>query len=283
MPGNLYIVSTPIGNLGDITFRAVQVLQSVDLIACEDTRHTRKILNHYKIKVRLTSYHEHNENTKSQKLIENLMRGMKVALVTDAGTPCISDPGYKIVDMAVQSGINVDVIPGPSSVVSGLIISNLPTDSFSFFGFVPRSEKGIRDIISDIKFIKSTLIFFESPRRIKKTLRYFLQGLGNRNAAVCRELTKLHEEVMRGTLEDLCEALEKKQTVKGEVCLVVQGFREDKEDKISRSLALIGSRLRFLRDMKVSLSDAVRDTAREFDLPKKKIYARALEIWDDQA
>jgi len=146
------------------------------------------------------------------------MSGMNVALVTDAGTPCISDPGYKIMNMAIQNGINVDIIPGANSVISGLIISNLPADSFSFFGFAPRSEKGMRDIISDIKFIKSTLVFFESPKRIKKTLRYFLQGLGNRNAAVCRELTKLHEEVMRGTLEDLCEALEKKQNVKGEIC-----------------------------------------------------------------
>ncbi len=279
MSGNLYIVSTPIGNLGDITFRAVQTLQSADLIACEDTRHTRKLLDHYKIEGRLTSYHEHNENTKSQKLIKDLESGKNVALVTDAGTPCISDPGYKIVDLAVQKGMNVTVIPGASSVISGLTISGLPAGSFSFFGFPPRSEKGMEKLISDIRPVKNTLIFFESPRRIKKTLRYFLQGLGNRKAAVCRELTKLHEEVMRGTLEDLCETLEKKRTIKGEICLVIEGFQESKEDKMRRSLTLISDRLKSLRDMNVSLSDAVRDTARELGLPKKEVYRKALEIW----
>lgn len=281
MSGNLHIVSTPIGNLGDITFRAVQILQSADIIACEDTRHTRKILNHYKIEGRLTSYHEHNENTKSQKLIKYLESGKNIALVTDAGTPCISDPGYKIVNLAIQKGINVTVIPGASSVISGLTISNLPTDSFSFFGFPPRSEKGKGNLIDDIRFIKSTLIFFESPKRIKTTLRYFLQGLGNRNAAICRELTKLHEEVMRGTLKDLCEALEKKQTIKGEICLVIEGFQESKEDKLSRNLTLINKRLNAFKDMNVSLSDAVRETAREFGLPKKEVYRKALEIWSD--
>ncbi len=279
MSGNLYIVSTPIGNLGDITFRAVQTLQSADLIACEDTRHTRKLLDHYKIEGRLTSYHEHNENTRSQKLIKDLESGKNVALVTDAGTPCISDPGYKIVDLAVQKGMNVTVIPGASSVISGLTISGLPAGSFSFFGFLPRSEKGMEKLISDIRSVKSTLIFFESPRRIKKTLRYFLQGLGNRNAAVCRELTKLHEEVMRGTLEDLYEALEKKRTIRGEICLVIEGFQESKEDKLNCSLTLISDRLNTLRDMNVSLSDAVRDTVRELGLPKKEVYRKALEIW----
>lgn len=280
MAGNLYIVSTPIGNLDDMTFRSIQILKSADIIACEDTRHTKKILNYYKIKNRLTSYHDHNESLKSAKLLKDLMNGKSVALVADAGTPCISDPGYKVVKMAIENGINVSTIPGVSSVISALTLSGLPADSFSFFGFAPRNKKAVTVLIDDIKFIKSTLIFFESPKRIRKTISYFLDRLGNRNAAVCRELTKLHEEVIRGTLEEINREIETRETVKGEICLVIEGFKEDRKVRISNDIAPLDKRLRLLKNMEISLSDAVKLTCHELNLPKRGVYQKALEIWD---
>ena len=279
--GNLYIVSTPIGNLDDISFRAVHILKTADIIACEDTRHTRKILNHYDIKNSLTSYHEHNENSKSQKLLKELIRGKNIALVTDAGTPCISDPGYKIVNLALKNGIRVVTVPGASSVISALTLSGLPTDSFSFFGFVPRTKKNISVLIDDIRYLKSTLIFFESPKRIKKTLNFFLDGLGNRNAALCRELTKLHEEVMHGTLEEIGKKIEMRDVVKGEICLVIEGFQEDKNGIREENLNLVHNKLKSLKNLNISMKDAVKVVSEDFNLSKKKIYQMALEIWDN--
>ena len=281
MPGNLYIVSTPIGNLSDITFRAVQILKNADIIACEDTRHTKKILNHYKIASKLTSYHEHNENTKSEKLLKDLKSGNDIALVTDAGTPCISDPGYKIVNLAIKNGIKVVTVPGASSVISSLTLSGLPTDSFSFFGFVPRTVKQISSLIDSIKFLKTTLIFFESPKRISRTLGYFQNGLGNRKAAVCRELTKIHEEVIHGTLEEIRNKIEMNDGIKGEVCLVIEGYQDNNGDRLNNDLSLITKRLKSLKNMKLSLKDAVKVVSQEFKLPKKQIYQKALEIWDN--
>ena len=281
MSGNLYIVSTPIGNLSDITYRAVQILKSADIIACEDTRHTKKILNHYDIKNKLTSYHEHNENSKSEKLLKDLKEGRNIALVTDAGTPCISDPGFKIIKLAIENGIEVVTVPGASSVISALTLSGLPTDSFSFFGFPPRTKKHIGLLIDEIKFLKSTLIFFESPNRVKKTLSNFLEGLGNRNAAVCRELTKIHEEVITGPLKQLLEKVEKKDVFKGEVCIVIQGFQDNKRATLNDELNLIPKKLKSLKDLDISLKDAVKVVSKEFNTPKKKVYQKALEVWSN--
>ncbi|MGI9533788.1 MAG: 16S rRNA (cytidine(1402)-2'-O)-methyltransferase [Thermodesulfobacteriota bacterium] len=279
MPGNLYIVSTPIGNLSDITFRAIEILKYADIIACEDTRHTKKVLNHYNIKASTTSYHEHNEDSKSERLLKELLKGKNIALVTDAGTPCISDPGFKIVSHAIKNGVKVVTVPGASSVISSLTLSGLPTNSFSFYGFVPRTKKHIFSLIDNIKILKTTLIFFESPNRIIKTLNYFLDGLGNRNAAVCRELTKLHEEVIHGTLEEIIKKMEIKESIKGEICLLIEGFQENKRDELNDDLILVHNKLKSLKSLKISLKDAVKVVSQEINLPKKEIYQKALEIW----
>ena len=202
MSGNLYIVSTPIGNLDDISFRALKILKEVDIIAAEDSRISRRILEHYKIKNTFISYNNYNENKKYLHLIDILKDNKNIALVSDAGTPCISDPGYKIVNAAKIEGINVITIPGPSSVISALSISGLPSDKFYFEGFLPK-KKGRNKRFSYLEELDCTIIIFESPRRLFKTLNDIFDVLGNRVVAVCKELTKLHEDVKIGYLDKL--------------------------------------------------------------------------------
>ena len=199
MSGNLYIVSTPIGNLDDISFRALKILEEVDIIAAEDSRISRRILEHYKIKNTFISYNNYNENKKYLHLIEMLKNNKNIALVSDAGTPCISDPGYRIVNAAKIEGINVITIPGPSSVISALLISGLPSDKFYFEGFLPK-KKGRNKRFSYLEELDCTIIVFESPRRLIKTLNDIFDVLGNRVVALCKELTKLHEDVKIGYL-----------------------------------------------------------------------------------
>jgi len=202
LSGNLYIVSTPIGNLDDISFRALKILEEVDIIAAEDSRISRRILKHYKIKNTFISYNNYNENKKYLHLIEMLKNNKNIALVSDAGTPCISDPGYRIVNAAKIEGINVITIPGPSSVISALSISGLPSDKFYFEGFLPK-KKGRNKRFSYLEELDCTIIIFESPRRLIKTLNDILNVLGNRVVAVCKELTKLHEDVKIGYLDKM--------------------------------------------------------------------------------
>ena len=202
MSGNLYIVSTPIGNLDDISFRALKILEEVDIIAAEDSRISRRILEHYKIKNTFISYNNYNENKKYLHLIDILKDNKNIALVSDAGTPCISDPGYKIVNAAKIEGINVITVPGPSSVISALSISGLPSDKFYFEGFLPK-KKGRNKRFSYLKELDCTIIIFESPRRLIKTLNDIFDVLGNRVVAVCKELTKLHEDVKIGYLDKM--------------------------------------------------------------------------------
>ena len=202
MSGNLYIVSTPIGNLDDISFRALKILEEVDIIAAEDSRISRRILEHYKIKNTFISYNNYNENKKYLHLIDILKDNKNIALVSDAGTPCISDPGYKIVNAAKIEGINVITIPGPSSVISALSISGLPSDKFYFEGFLPK-KKGRNKRFSYLEELDCTIIIFESPRRLFKTLNDIFDVLGNRVVAVCKELTKLHEDVKIGYLDKM--------------------------------------------------------------------------------
>ena len=202
MSGNLYIVSTPIGNLDDISFRALKILEEVDIIAAEDSRISRRILEHYKIKNTFISYNNYNENKKYLHLIDILKDNKNIALVSDAGTPCISDPGYKIVNAAKIEGINVITIPGPSSVISALSISGLPSDKFYFEGFLPK-KKGRNKRFSYLEELDCTIIIFESPRRLIKTLNDIFNVLGNRVVAVCKELTKLHEDVKVGYLDKM--------------------------------------------------------------------------------
>lgn len=203
MAGTLYLVATPIGNLHDITFRAVQVLKDVDVIACEDTRHTRKLLNAYDIKNRLVSYHEHNEAERSAELGELLSEGRSVAIVSDAGTPAINDPGARLVRRAIEIGAKVVPIPGAVAFVNAVIVSGLPTDSIFFGGFLPSKSGERKRRLRDVRDVQATLVFYEAPHRIGAALRDAAEVLGDRPASVGRELTKLHEEVVRGSLSDL--------------------------------------------------------------------------------
>lgn len=220
--GSLYIVSTPIGNLEDFTIRSVEVLNHVHLIAAEDTRRTRILLNHYKIDTPLSSYHSYNQAKKGPQFIRLLNKGQDVALVSDAGTPGISDPLYHLVQGALEEGISVRSLPGPSAVLAALTVSGLPMDRFVFEGFLPLKKKR-RARLEELSLEKRTIVLYESPHRIKKTLQELYDVMGNRKAAVARELTKMYEEVVRGTLKDLTESLRDKKW-KGEITLVISGI-----------------------------------------------------------
>lgn len=225
MVGTLYIVATPIGNLEDITLRAIRILREVDLIACEDTRHTRKLLNHFQIEKPLTSYFEHNKFVKGEKIVGELLAGKNVALVSDAGTPGISDPGYNLVVEAIEKGIPVIPIPGASAVISALSAAGLPTDRFHFVGFLPPKEGKKRRLLESLKGEEATLVFYESPFRVKKTLSLMREVLGNRRTVVVHELTKIHEGFFRGTVSEVIGPIQKVPE-KGEWVVLVQGFQD---------------------------------------------------------
>lgn len=217
--GTLYIVATPIGNLKDFTYRAVETLQNVQLIAAEDTRHSRKLLQHYKIGTQTISYFEHNRFTRIPKIIETLHMGSDVAIITDAGTPGVSDPAYKLVRAAIEEGLRVEAIPGSSALLSALVSSGLPTDRFLFEGFIP-SKKGRKKRLESIQDDQATIVFFESPHRVVKTLKDIYEVLGDRPAVLARELTKLHEEIIRGTVSELLTYFTQKSP-RGECVLMI--------------------------------------------------------------
>jgi 16S rRNA (cytidine1402-2'-O)-methyltransferase len=222
MVGTLYLVATPIGNLEDITHRAVRVLSEVDLIACEDTRHSRKLLNHYGIKAKTISYHEHNEPQRAAELLKLIREGLDVAIIADAGTPGISDPGFKIVRLAVEEGFRVVPVPGPTALVSALVASGLPSDEFFFGGFLPARSSKRRERLAELANIPSTLIFYEAPHRLIASLKDAHAILGEREAAIARELTKLHEEVLRGRLSVLPKLFsETRNEPRGEMVLII--------------------------------------------------------------
>jgi len=221
LSGTLYLVATPIGNLEDITFRAVRVLKEADLVACEDTRHTRKLLDHYGIATAVISYHEHNERERSQELVARLLNGASVAVVSDAGTPLVSDPGYRLVRAAIENGIRVEAVPGPSALLTALAVSGLPTDSFQFGGFLPPKSGQRLRALEAVKEAQATLIFYEAPHRIVEALAAVAQVLGDRPVVVARELTKVHEEVLRGTADEIRAVLAARETVKGEITLLI--------------------------------------------------------------
>lgn len=221
MKGKLFIISTPIGNLNDITLRAIETLKNVDYIVCEDTRVTNKLLNKYKIKGKLISYHSGNENKRRKEIIEILKSGKKVGLVSDAGTPCISDPGELIVKEAIKNGIDIEVIPGPSSIITSLVISGFKTTPFIFLGFFPRKKSEIENLIEKYFFIKSTLIFYESPHRILETLKILKDKFPERNAVIVKELTKIYEKIYRGKIKDIYYEIEKNE-IKGEYTILIE-------------------------------------------------------------
>jgi 16S rRNA (cytidine1402-2'-O)-methyltransferase len=226
--GTLYIVATPIGNLNDITFRALETFEKVELIAAEDTRHTKKLLAHFNIKSRLISYHEHNEEQSTKGILDKLKSGACVALVSSAGTPTVSDPGYRLINTAIKEGIKVVPIPGVSAAITALSASGLPSDRFCFIGFLPSKPKKRQEQLQQLVDIEATLIFYESPRRILAVLENMMDVFGDRYAVFSREMTKTYEEFLRGNFSELLAELKSRQTIKGEITLLVSG------DKITK-------------------------------------------------
>lgn len=277
MSSTLYIVSTPIGNLEDITLRALNVLKEVDLIACEDTRTSKKLLSRYQIQKPLTSYHEHNEIEKAKELLSLLQEGKSVALITDAGTPGVSDPGFRIVKLASENGIQVIPIPGASAAIAAISISGLPTSSFTFLGFPPKQNKKLIEYLERVKGYPETLIFYESPKRVIKTLEAITEVFGDRNASISREITKMYEETLRGFLSEIKSTLESRDSLKGEFVLVVVGDTREKADFDSKT---IDDLLHYLKKEGHSLKDAVKQVATDSGVSKSKIYKKALQIWE---
>ena len=273
LAAGLHIVATPIGNLRDITLRALEVLAAADLIACEDTRVTRKLIDHYGIGVRLTPYHEHNAAEARPKLIGRMAEGAAIALVSDAGTPLVSDPGFKLVRAAHAAGHMVAALPGASSVLAALAVAALPTDKFFFEGFLPTKETARRTRIAELKRIPATLVLFETGPRIAAALADLADGLGERDAAICRELTKLHEEVRRGELAELAAAARDAET-RGEFVIVI-GPPHDNELKLDEADldALLRNAL-----ARLTVKEAVAEIAAVTGRPRRDIYQRALAL-----
>jgi len=271
-PG-LHIIATPIGNLGDITLRALAALAGADLIACEDTRVTRKLLDRYGIATPLTPYHEHNAAKARPLLLRRLAGGAAIALVSDAGTPLISDPGFKLVRAATQAGHSVSPLPGASALLAGLTVAGLPTDQFFFAGFLPPKEAARRARIAELGRIPATLVVFETGPRVAAALAELAAGLGQkREAALCRELTKLHEEVLRGDLETLARNCAQSE-LRGEIVLVIAPPAEPAAASVAETETLLRAAL-----LRVSLKDAVGEVAEATGLPRRDIYQRALAL-----
>ena len=278
--GKVYLVPTPIGNLKDITLRALEVLENADEIAAEDTRQSLKLLNHFNIKKPLFSYHQHNENGRSDEIIEKAMSGKIIAIVSDAGTPGISDPGSVVVRKCIEKNIPFEVLPGANAVTTALVYSGLDTTKFMFRGFIPRETKDKKILIEEIKDSKETLIFYESPHRLIETLAYLKESLGNREIAVCRELTKLHEEIYRGTIEEAYNRFLENRA-RGEFVLVLSGKTESEiqaEKEEFFSSITIEEQLVQLINSGISKKDAIKIIAKERDLPKKDVYKIAIDI-----
>jgi 16S rRNA (cytidine1402-2'-O)-methyltransferase len=269
MPGILYLVATPIGNLNDMTFRAVETLKSVSIIACEDTRHTRKLLNHFGISNKLVSYHEHNETERAAELVTVLKDGKSVAVVSDAGTPGISDPSFRIVERAIEAGVEVVPIPGASAFVNAAAASGLPTDAIFFGGFLPSKKGERRKRLLEVADIPATIIFYESPRRIAAALVDAADMLGDRPAVVAREITKLHEEFSRGTLSELHTKFSS-GIVKGEIVLLIDRARDDRPRGLE-SLSL-AERLEQIQAEGVDRKAALKKVAKEFGISKSEAY-----------
>ncbi len=273
--GKLYLVATPIGNLEDMTFRAIRMLKEADLIAAEDTRQTRKLLTHFDIHTRLVSYHEHNKSASGPELIRLLIEGKNIALVSDAGLPAISDPGADLVSDAVAEGIAVIAVPGANAALSALIMSGLPTDQFLFAGFLPRDKKSAQRMLEQLGRQRATILLYESPHRIAKTLAYMLDTVGNRRIAVARELTKRHEEVLRGTISEAMEWFGEHEP-KGEFCIVMEGAGEEEGNQDAgesvwwETLDLDSHVAHYENTM--SRKEAIKQTAMDRGLSKRDVY-----------
>ncbi len=276
MAGTLYLVATPIGNLQDVTYRALEVLRTVDLIACEDTRHTIKLLNHFRISNRLISYHEHNELERAEELADRLVAGASIAIVSDAGTPGICDPAFRIVQRAIEVGAAVIPIPGAVAFVNAVVASGISTDSIFFGGFLPSKKGDRRKRLEELRDIPATLVLYETPHRIAKSLVDCAEILGIRRAAAVRELTKLHEEIIRGSLPELAVRFAT-QTVKGEIVVVIDRAALNLAKHEAPTPRSISKRVKELEKDGVDSKTALKKAAKESGLSKSEAY-RILEL-----
>lgn len=268
--GTLFIVATPLGNLEDITLRAIRVLKEASVIACEDTRRTVKLLNRYEIRTPMFIFHDYNKLRAGAVLLRRLSEGESVALVSDAGTPAISDPGYELVRAAIGGGIPIDVVPGPSALISALVVSGLPTDHFAFEGFLPSRKEKRKKAMQSLAGETRTMIFYESPQRVGAFLAEAAEILGDRRACLVRELTKIHEEILRGTLGELAAEIARRETVLGEITLVVGGAQKTVEMSVEEIVRAA------LEDASGSSRDLAREISERTGLSRKEVYGEIL-------
>ena len=270
--GKLYICPTPIGNLEDITLRTIRILQEVDLIACEDTRHSLRLLNHYEIKKPLTSYHEHNIKEKGPELIQKLINGQNIAVISDAGMPGISDPGQDIIRLAIEYHIDVVVLPGPTASITALVASGLPTEKFVFEGFLSSKKRDRVKVLEELTKEKRTIIFYEAPHRVKDTLSDMLSTLGNRNMAIGRELTKHYEEIFRGDFEGALKRFSEGE-IKGEFVIIVEGNKVEEVINVD----ILKELSKYIQEG-YSKKESVKKVSEEFKLPKNEVYQESLKL-----
>ena len=268
--GVLYVVGTPIGNLQDITLRALRTLKEVDLVACEDTRRTQQLLRHYRLSTPTTSYHDHNELTKAPELILHLEQGARIALVSDAGMPGISDPGYRLISLCIRHHVPVIPIPGVSALVAALVVSGLPTDAFRFTGFLPAKRNQRRKALEEYRNERKTLILYEAPHRILETLNDVHQVLGNRQVAVARELTKVHEEFLRGRCLEVLDQLRQRGQAQGEITLLIGG--PEKQPPPRAGVPLQQRVEQIMREQSLNRMDALKRVAQERGISKRQAY-----------
>ena len=265
----LFVVATPIGNLNEMTYRAIQVLKDVDYIAAEDTRNTVKLLNHFDISTKLVSHHEHNLLTVIPKIVHDLKNGLNIALVSDAGYPAISDPGYELVKEVIKEGMNVVPISGANACLDALVVSGIAPQPFLFYGFLDRNDKNKKKELEKLKKYQETIVFYEAPHRIKKTLKLMYDILGNRSIALCRELTKKHEEINRGTIEEILSVID---DMKGEMVIVVEGSHEEFQDQPLVFEQSIVEHVEEYIEKGMSTKDAIKEVAKERKLSKNIVY-----------
>lgn len=265
----LFVVATPIGNLNEMTYRAIQVLKDVDYIAAEDTRNTVKLLNHFDISTKLVSHHEHNLMTAIPKIVHDLKNGLNIALVSDAGYPAISDPGYELVKEVIKEGMNVVPISGANACLDALVVSGIAPQPFLFYGFLDRNDKNKKKELEKLKKYQETIVFYEAPHRIKKTLKLMYDILGNRSIALCRELTKKHEEINRGTIEEILSVID---DMKGEMVIVVEGSHEEFQNQPLVFEQSIVEHVEEYIEKGMSTKDAIKEVAKERKLSKNIVY-----------
>jgi 16S rRNA (cytidine1402-2'-O)-methyltransferase len=271
--GILYLVPTPIGNLEDMSFRAIRMLKEADVIAAEDTRNTKKLCNYFEIDTPIISYHEHNKETSGERLLQKIKDGGKIAVVSDAGMPTISDPGYELVTAAIQEKVTVVPLPGANAALTALIASGLPSQPFYFYGFLDRNKKEKQRELEILKRQKATIIFYESPHRLKETLSFMLDILGNRRIAISRELTKKFEEFIRGNLKEAIEWANQDE-IRGEFCLIVEGAEEETEEEVNwwSELTVEEHVNHYIALKNISSKEAIKLTAKDRDLNKREVY-----------